>query len=42
MVKRAVAVAVPEVGKSRGPTILTEEVAAKVAEVSRAFFEAVA
>lgn len=42
MVKRAVAVAVPEVGKSRGPTILTEEVAAKVAEVSKEFFEAVA
>ena len=37
-----VAVAVPEVGKSRGPTILTEEVAARVAEVSREFFETVA
>lgn len=41
MVKRALASAMPEVGKSRGPAIVTDEVAAKVGEVSRRYVEAI-
>ncbi|MCM2294082.1 dihydrodipicolinate synthase family protein [Allorhizobium sp. BGMRC 0089] len=41
MVKRALSSAMPDVGKSRGPAIVTDDVAAKVAEVSKTYVEAV-
>lgn len=42
MVKRALYLAMPEVGKSRSPAVVTDEVNDKVAAVSKAFAEAVA
>ncbi len=40
MVKRALSSAMPDVGTSRGPAIVTDEVAAKVGEVSKRYVEA--
>ncbi|MGJ4951810.1 dihydrodipicolinate synthase family protein [Bradyrhizobium sp. HKCCYLS20291] len=40
MVKRALAIAMPEVGRSRGPALVSDEVNDKVAVVSKAFVEA--
>lgn len=42
MVKRALYLAMPEVGRSRSPAVVTDEVNDKVALVSKAFAEAVA
>lgn len=41
MVKRALALAMPEVGSSRGPAIITEAASAGIAEISRRYVEAV-
>jgi 4-hydroxy-tetrahydrodipicolinate synthase len=41
MVKRALCCAMPDVGRSRGPAVVSDEVHAKVAAVSRKFVEAV-
>lgn len=42
MVKRALFLAMADVGKSRGPAAVSDEVSAKVADVSRHFAEAIA